>query len=400
MNLPKLKESLEGAKSLIKEIETVQEAIKTAKNEEKELMQNFLNAGKDNLKRISSSIPGFLEEERKITGKIALTPAERKKYMVDVGIESEALKAARKKIEKKGLLEIEKAKIEAYKKPEFFMRASSSIFSGFAHKISGFGIFKDVNKSLRKANMPYLISTYVSIALFASLISFGIAVLASAVLFLYIGYAAILIAIGVPLLTFIVFLIYPLNEISSTRGKIDDELPFATMHMSAIASSGVEPTRVFSILAASPEYPNIRKEMRKIVNMINFYGYDLTSALKAAAKTTSSDRLAELLGGISATISGGGDLRSYLDKIAADSLLDYKLRRKRFTTASETYADIYTGLLIAAPLMFMLILVLMNVITGGIAGMSSTTIAFIGIGAIVLLNIGFLFFLQVSQPES
>jgi len=400
MNLTKLKASLEGAKSLIKEIESIQEAIKTSKNEEREFMQNFLNAGKDELKRISLSIPGFLEEERKITGKISLTSAERRKYMADVGIESESLKVARKKIEKRGMLEIEKAKIEAYKKPEFFMRASSRIFSSLALKISGSGIFKDVNKSLRKANMPYLISTYVSIALFASLISFFIAVLASAALFLYIGYAAILIAIGVPLLTFIVVLIYPLNEISSTRGKIDDELPFATMHMSAIASSGVEPTRVFSILAASPEYPCIRKEMRKIVNMINFYGYDLTSALKAAAKTTSSDRLAELLGGISATISGGGDLRSYLDKIAADSLLDYKLRRKRFTTASETYADIYTGLLIAAPLMFMLILVLMNVITGGIAGMSSTTIAFIGIGAIVLLNIGFLFFLQVSQPES
>ena len=108
MNILKLKENLERAKSLVKEIETVQEAMKTAKNEEKEFMQNFLNAGKDELKRISSSIPGFLEEERKITGKIALTPAERRKYMVDVGIESEALKAARKKIEKKGLLEIER----------------------------------------------------------------------------------------------------------------------------------------------------------------------------------------------------------------------------------------------------------------------------------------------------
>jgi hypothetical protein len=80
--------------------------------------------------------------------------------------------------------------------------------------------------------------------------------------------------------------------------------------------------------------------------------------------------------------------------------MDYKLRRKRFTTISETYADIYTGLLIAAPLIFMLILVLMNVLGGGIAGMTTSTVALIGIGALVVLNIGFLIFLQISQPTS
>ena len=398
MKVNEIKYDLEKAKSLIKEIETISEAIKTAQNDEKELMKNFLSAAKDELKRISSSIPDLVAErfERKMT----LSSGEKKKYLLDVGIESEALKEARKKIEKRKIIEIEKAKKETYKKPEFFMRASSRLFSRIALGVANWEIFKEVNRSLRKANMPYLVSTYVSIALFAALISFFIAALASIILFSYIGVYAILVAVLTPLLIFIIILFYPLNEISSAKVKIDDELPFAVMHMSPIASSGVEPSRVFSILAVSPEYPYIRKEVRKIVNMINFYGYDLTSALKAAAKTTSSDRLSELLGGISATISGGGNLRDYLDKIAADSLLDYKLRRKRFTTVSETYADIYTGLLIAAPLMFMLILVLMNVITGGIGGMSTSTIAMIGIGAIIALNIGFLVFLQVSQPES
>ena len=205
---------------------------------------------------------------------------------------------------------------------------------------------------------------------------------------------------AIPLTTFIVFYFYPSAEANSGKSAINDELPFAVMHMAAIAGSGIEPSKIFAILATSNEYPAIRKEMRKIINQINFYGYNLVAALKETAKTTSSDRFADVLGGISTTISSGGDLKEYLGKVASDTLLDYKLRRKRFTTISETYADIYTGLLVAAPLMFMLILVLMNVIGGGFGGMSAGTISVIGIGVLIVVNIGFLVFLQVSQPEA
>jgi flagellar protein FlaJ len=399
MNL-ELRKNLEKMKSLALEIENVQNEMQKAKNEEKKLMSDFIDNAKNELKRLSGEIPGFLAEKKKTDGIIGLKGAERRKYLTETGIDEDALTVARKKIEKRKITEIEKAGKETYTMPGIFTKLSSRLFSSPALKITKSALFKGINKSLRKANMPYLISTYISIALLISLISLFFSIVAAIALFPVIGYFSILIAIGVPLIVFIVILVYPSSEISSIKNKIDDELPFATMHMSAISSSGVEPSKVFSILAASPEYPAIRKEMRKIANMINFYGYDLTTALRTTAKTTSSERLAELLNGISSTISGGGELRSYLDKIAADSLLDYKLRRKRFTAISETYADIYTGLLIAAPLMFMLILILMNVITGNIAGMSTTTVAAIGIGAIVLLNIGFLIFLEISQPAS
>ena len=82
-----------------------------------------------------------------------------------------------------------------------------------------------------------------------------------------------------------------------------------------------------------------------------------------------------------------------------DTLNDYKLRRRRYITISETYADIYTGLLIAAPLIFMLILVLVNILGGTVGGMTPETMAIVGIGGLVVINIGFLVFLEISQPK-
>jgi flagellar protein FlaJ len=398
-NIEALKENLNKAKIIIKEIEYVNQEINKASEAEKRLMTGYAENAKNELKKISDSIPEFIAEKKKAY-RVELSSSERGEFMLDAGIEQGSLKEMRKKIERIGKAGKDKKALDIYKRPGLFVRTASRIFSKFSNSLDKKGVFMSIGSSLRKANMPYLMSTYISVSMFSAILSFFAALIIAIPLFLEFGYIAILAPILIPIITFLTILFYPASEISSMRMKIDDELPFAVMHMSAISSSGVEPSRVFTILAASPEYPNIRKEMRKIVNMINFYGYDLTTALKTTAKTTSSQRLSELLGGMAATISGGGDLRNYLDKIAVDTLNDYKLRRRKFITISETYADIYTGLLIAAPLMFMLILVLMNVVTGNIGGMSSTTLTLIGIGAIVLLNIGFLIFLEVSQPTS
>jgi len=122
--------------------------------------------------------------------------------------------------------------------------------------------------------------------------------------------------------------------------------------------------------------------------------------LRNVAKTVSNEKLAELFKGMAITITSGGNLQDYLNKKAADTLLDYKLARKRAVKVSETYANIYIGLLLAAPLIFMLVLVLMNFIGGGIGGMSINNMAIIGLVALFIINILFLVFLQISQPKA
>jgi flagellar protein FlaJ len=390
--------------------------------EEGEFYRN-LNASLINqLNMLNSAIPelikGIPEPEEKVveqkekeervrrrivtlSGNLSIDKKNREKYLQSLEIEEELLKDVKKRIGK--IKSAKPSKQEYYKEVGGYTKLSNRIFSNTSINLAKSETFKPLSSSLKKANMPFLLSTYLSMALFGMLLAFIVMILLIPVIIITEIINPIYAIVGlivVPIVVLIMFLVYPSSEASSLKGKVNDELPFAVMHMAAIAGSGIEPSRVFEILATSNEYPALRKEMMKIVNQINFYGYNLVSALRNTAKTTSSQRFADILNGIATTISSGGDLKEYLSKIASDTLLDYKLRRKRFTTISETYADIYTGLLVAAPLMFMLILVLMNVIGGGIGGMSTESLALIGIGVLVVVNIGFLVFLQVSQPES
>jgi len=56
--------------------------------------------------------------------------------------------------------------------------------------------------------------------------------------------------------------------------------------------------------------------------------------------------------------------------------------------------------LIAAPLLFIVVLAIINTIGGQIGGFSVATLATFGTyGLIPLLNIGFIVFLTISQPE-
>jgi flagellar protein FlaJ len=209
----------------------------------------------------------------------------------------------------------------------------------------------------------------------------------------------IFISLLFPVIVFISFYSYPSSRISGSKQEIENELPFATVHMSAIAGSGVAPSKIFHILAISKEYKNIAKEARKIVNQMNIYGYDLTTALRNVANITPNKKFAELLNGISATITSGGKLSNYLNEKAKDLLLNYKLSREKYATTIGMYADIYTALLIAAPLIFMLILVIVSSLGTGIGGFSIATLSTIGIVVIAFLNILFLIFLQLTQPK-
>ena len=190
---------------------------------------------------------------------------------------------------------------------------------------------------------------------------------------------------------------YPYFEAKGFEEKINQELPFVTIHMSAIASSGIEPTQIFKIIALSADYPNTNKEFRKIVNQVNVYGYDLINALKNTARETSSRKLSELLNGMATTISGGGSLSEFLDKRAETLLFEYKLEREKFTKSAETLMDIYISIVIAAPMIMTLLLVLISVSGFGM-GLSLKLLTMVMISIVALINIIFLAFLHLRQP--
>jgi flagellar protein FlaJ len=191
-----------------------------------------------------------------------------------------------------------------------------------------------------------------------------------------------------------IFYFYPSSEKDSLSKKLDQELPFAVIHMSAISSSGIEPVEIFKIIGTSREYPYIGKEIRKLLNQINLYGYDLVTALKNVSRNTSSTRLSELLSGICTTITSGGDLSQFFEKRAESLLVVYRLDREKYTRSSETFMDVYISVVIAAPMILMILMVMLQVSNVG-SGLSSGVMVLI-VGAI---NILFLVFLDFKQPS-
>ncbi len=123
--------------------------------------------------------------------------------------------------------------------------------------------------------------------------------------------------------------------------------------------------------------------------------------MRNVALTTPSKRFRELLTGIVATLETGGDLKNYLNSKADDALTTYRLEREKYVESLATYSDVYTSVLIAAPLLFIVTLAIINLIGGKVLGFDASTLAFIGTFFIIpFLNVAFLLFLNFIQPET
>lgn len=283
----------------------------------------------------------------------------------------------------------------------FFIKLANRLFKNTADKLSRNDLFINIKPDLRKIGSTMIVSSYIAVMLLTTLLMFILGLFVSIVLIVFnINY---LVSIGVilflPLITFFVFYLYPSSTVKSLEKSINQELPFLTIFMSAIATSGIEPSKIFSILLSSQDYPAASREIKKLINYINFYGYDLVSALKTVAKSCPSERLGLLFDGIATSITSGGELSNFLNKHAETLLFDYRLEREKYTHLAETFMNIYISVVIAAPMILMVLLILMSLTGFGGAGLSPIVLTVIVVFGISLLNLGFLLFLNTKQPK-
>jgi flagellar protein FlaJ len=322
---------------------------------------------------------------------VTIDKKDRKKYLEKLRF-SESGMAGLRNIEKKQSTEV------ILSKPSIFAKYANKYFLKYSEKLAP--QFIGLEKDLKKSNMGFILKTYLSMALFSSVIAFFVGFLVYG--FLLVMSLSNFIHIWIPFVaivaTMFVFYIYPSNEVSSVQKKISQELPFVTIHMAAIAGSNIEPTKIFKIIAFSKEYPTIGTEVKKIVVQTEIYGYDLVTSLKNVARRTSDKQFSELLSGLAANISGGGELKTYLEKKAENFLLDYKLERQKYADLAGTFMDVYISILIAAPLVLMMMFIVMNVAGLGMGTLGITTLLFLSIGGIAIANVVFLVVLNIKQP--
>jgi flagellar protein FlaJ len=204
----------------------------------------------------------------------------------------------------------------------------------------------------------------------------------------------------VAVIIFLIGIFYPYQLVLSRRKSIETNLPFAISHMGSIASSGIPPQAIFKLLSDFKEYDVLAEEMQKITRNIEVFGLDPVTALKEVSKRTPSEKFKQLLQGMITTMEGGGDLKTYLKNAGEQSLFTWRMKRQRYLQQLSTYAEFYTGILIASPLFLISLFSIMNMIQPQLGGFDILQLMKISIYLIIpALNLGFLLFLQMTQVE-
>ena len=431
-----LKEIISKEKKTIKELNSIFNYLKNSDDiKEKEMFSSQIKILENSLKKTNENLGELLE-------KISLTkPLQAKKQIEEL----EAPSPPKEKLKKFNLLQsfnkpkekilkemklsvLEKETLKRLKKkeekvvkkkeekPSFYIKSANKFFSNLSREILGKKMFSLIKRDLAKTNLQFTPTSYISLILFTT----SLAVIAGFLIFLFLLFFNVgaelpiitrvtenigirflkvfWILFVIPLGTFLFMYFYPSLEKKSAEYQIDQELPFATIHMSAISGSMLEPSKIFSILVSTKEYPYLEKEFVKLINEINIYGYDLVAALRNVALNTPSQKLAELFNSLATTITSGGSLSVFFNKRAQSLLFDYRLEREKYTKTAETFMDIYISVVIAAPMILMLLLMMMKISGLGIS-LSSSMITLIMVLGVTLVNIVFLTFLHLKQPK-
>ncbi|MFH0949185.1 MAG: type II secretion system F family protein [Candidatus Aenigmatarchaeota archaeon] len=259
---------------------------------------------------------------------------------------------------------------------------------------------------LIKSSIKTLYEIYVGKMVLLSLIGFFATFVSVIALLLFLGsefLLALVTSIAVSLSVFILILIvmhsYPFRLLRMKKTSIENNMPFAINHMSAISISGIPPFSIFKILSIIKEYGEVSRELAMVTRNVEVFGMDVNTSIKNVARRTPSNEFRHFLLGISSTIETGGSLVKYFESSAKEAIFDYKLKRQSYVQSLSTYADIYTAVLIAAPLFFVSVLSIMAIVGGPVMGFSIQTLVKIGIYLLIpLMNIFFILFIHYTQP--
>ena len=306
---------------------------------------------------------------------------------------------------------------KAEEKPSKYIKVSSKFFYNTSLSLLSKGSFRHMERDIIKSNLRFVPAAYLS-AIFFTTALFAIIGFVLAIFFLFFDISSlapfvsrmtesfasrffkiIWVLFGLPIIAFLAGYLYPGLERKALENKINAELPFATIHMSSISGSMVDPTKIFDIIVATEEYPSLEKEFIKLKNEINIYGYDLVTVLRNRAFNSPSKKLSDLLNGLATTITTGGNLPDFFEKRAQNLLFDYRLDMEKQARSSETFMDIYISVVIAAPMILMLLLMLMRISGLGIS-LSPGMITLVIILSVSIINIIFLAFLHIKQPPN
>jgi Flp pilus assembly protein TadB len=442
-DIESLKEVISRERRICMELGSLEKYMNGAESGEKNMIGSQIAIIRESLRKTNDEIPLIVgrinllkplnpeekeEEKREEDSKMEMPKVEKgdvpqknpdfskTSELMEKGYSLKDLKPTRlEKLTLKRMKEREKkSEVQKEKKPSNYIKMANKIFSDVSDKLVSERTFQDLERDLIKANLQFTPRSYISVIFLTTCIAFAAGILIGLFFFFFKISPALpiilkatgklstrflismLIVIFSPVITFLIMYSYPGLEKSSTETRIEEELPFATIHMSAISGSMIDPSKIFNIIISTHEYPFLEKEFTKLINGINLYGYDLVSALRNSSYNSPSKKLSELFNGLATTINSGGYLPEFFDKRSQTLLFENRLEQEKKTKAAETFMDIYISLVVAAPMILMILLMMMKISGLGVS-MSTSMITIVMVIAVTMINIVFLTFLQLKK---
>jgi flagellar protein FlaJ len=188
----------------------------------------------------------------------------------------------------------------------------------------------------------------------------------------------------------------PTSKAGDRRREIDRMMPHAVHFMYALSKSGISIFEIIKSLAKHEEtYGEIAKEMDFVIRKVEYFGKDLRRSLIELSETTPSQTLKEFISGILTMIESGGDLPLFFAEKAEHYREHARVEQKGFLETLGLFAEVYITILVAAPLFFVIIQIVMLAIGSG----SMTIIYGVVYIMIPLGSAVFIVFIQMMGPS-
>ncbi|MBU5689200.1 MAG: type II secretion system F family protein [Candidatus Aenigmarchaeota archaeon] len=283
-----------------------------------------------------------------------------------------------------------------------YSKFAMKIFGGVANNISPY--FSELKEDLKKSDMGITLLEYLSTTLLTCtivfifelpLLSFIFSLLKLGPLFSL--FFATTISIVFCILLFLFFLNYPKFIIKDKVKSIEKNLPFATIYLSTISSSGVPPNKIFELFSKLEDHGEISKEAKKIVLDMKAFGLNIYEALSRSIERVPSIELRDLFWSITSILRSGGDLAIFLRERSTSYLNNYRRKLNEFSRNLAIYLEIYLTILVLGAIFFTILTSIMMGLGGNISNVVFIQF-FVVFIFIPLTSAGFIILIKASSP--
>jgi len=155
-----------------------------------------------------------------------------------------------------------------------------------------------------------------------------------------------------------------LDQRAHARGaEIDATLPRTVAFMYALSRSGMAFPRVMDTLAENESvYGEAATELAVAVRDMNAFGTDALTALQRVSRRTPSDDLADFAENLASVLGTGQSVSAFLNDQYERYQAEAEAKQEQYLELLSTFAEAYVTALVAGPLFFITILVVIGLV--------------------------------------